>query len=99
MSSSPVSTRISSAVTLLTFPARRATTTAHESRAAFSSNPVPTRGASGKSSGTDCRCMLLPISARLASSCSRNGISAAAMDTNCSGATSMKSMRLGGSNG
>src|SRR3989454_1795260 len=81
---------ISSAVTRVTTPARRAITTAPESRATFSSSPVPTSGASGNSSGTDWRCMLEPMSARLASSCSRNGISAAAIDTSCSGATSAK---------
>ncbi len=42
------------------------------------SMPVPTIGASGSSSGTAWRCMFEPISARLASSCSRNGISAVA---------------------
>ena len=90
---------ISSAVTLLTTPPRRATTTAPESDATFRSSPVPTSGACGNSKGTACRCMLLPMSARLASSCSRNGMSAAAIETSCSGATSMKSMRDGGSNG
>ena len=39
--------------------------------------------------GTAWRCMFEPISARLASSCSRNGISEAATDTICDGATSM----------
>ena len=39
--------------------------------------------------------MLEPISARFASSCSRNGISDAATDTACDGATSMYSMRSG----
>jgi hypothetical protein len=90
---------ISSAVTRVTVPARRAITTAPESRATFSSSPVPTSGACGKRSGTLCRCMLEPINARLASSCSRNGISAAAIDTSCSGATSMKSILDGGSIG
>ena len=90
---------ISSAVTRVTVPARRAMITAPESRATFSSSPVPTSGAWGKRSGTLCRCMLEPMSARLASSCSRNGISAAAMETSCSGATSMKSIRSGGSSG
>jgi hypothetical protein len=65
----------------------------------FSSSPVPTSGAWGKSSGTLCRCMFDPMSARFASSCSRNGINAAAIETNCSGATSMKSIRSGGSSG
>ena len=44
------------------------------------SMPVPTSGASGTSSGTAWRCMFEPIRARLASSCSRNGISDAATD-------------------
>ena len=52
--------------------------------------PVPTSGASGCSSGTAWRCMFEPMSARLASSFSRNGISAAATDTSWFGDTSMK---------
>ena len=36
--------------------------------------PVPISGGSGRSSGTACRIMFEPINARLASSCSRNGI-------------------------
>jgi hypothetical protein len=51
--------------------------------------PVPTNGASARSSGTAWRCMFAPISARLASSCSRNGISAAEIDTIWRGETSM----------
>jgi hypothetical protein len=51
--------------------------------------PVPTSGASLRSSGTDCRCMLEPISARFASSCSRNGIMAVATDTIWRADTSM----------
>ena len=53
--------------------------------------PCPCRrcGASGSSSGTAWRCMFEPISARLASSCSRNGMSAVATDTICLGETSM----------
>ena len=39
--------------------------------------------------------MFEPISARLASSCSRNGISDAATDTICAGATSMYSILSG----
>ena len=39
-----MSTMISSAVTLVIVPARRAMTTAPESRATFSSSPVPTSG-------------------------------------------------------
>ncbi len=90
---------ISSAVTRVTTPARRAITTAPESRATVSSSPVPTNGACGKRSGTDCRCMFDPMSARFASSCSRNGIRAAAIETSCSGATSMKSIRADASSG
>jgi hypothetical protein len=54
------------------------------------------RPSSGRSVGTAWRCMLAPISARFASSCSRNGTSDAATDTICIGATSMYWMRSGG---
>ena len=57
--------------------------------------PVPTSGASAFSSGTAWRCMFEPISARLASSCSRNGIIAVATDQICSGETSIRSTSLG----
>ena len=57
--------------------------------------PVPTSGASVVSSGTAWRCMFEPISARLASSCSRNGIIAVATDQICSGETSTRSTSLG----
>ena len=60
-----------------------------ESRAARASTPVPTSGASDLSSGTAWRCMFDPIRARLASSCSRNGISAVETETICFGDTSM----------
>ena len=72
-----------------TMPPRLHSTTAPESRATMPSRPVPTIGASVRSSGTAWRCMLEPISARLASSFSRNGISAAATDTSCLGLMSM----------
>ncbi len=62
---------------------------APESRATVSSMPVPTSGASAWSSGTAWRCMFEPISARLASSFSRNGMSEAATDTSCLGLTSI----------
>ena len=75
-------------------PAFFATTTSPESTAARYSTPVPTSGACGIISGTACRCMFAPISARFASLCSRNGIIAVAIDTICAGATSMKSMSL-----
>ena len=51
--------------------------------------PVPTSGFSVRSVGTAWRCMFEPISARFASSCSRNGISDAATETTCLGETSM----------
>ena len=63
--------------------------TSPASVAARYSMPVPTSGASLRSSGTDWRCMFEPISARLASSCSRNGIMAVATDTICRADTSM----------
>ncbi len=80
---------IESAETDLTTPAFSATTTSPASTAARYSMPVPTRGLSLVISGTAWRCMLAPISARLASSCSRNGISAVATDTIWRGETSM----------
>ena len=46
------------------------------------SMPVPTIGDDVLMSGTAWRCMLDPMSARLASSFSRKGISDAATDTN-----------------
>jgi len=70
-------------------PSREATTVEPESLATWDSMPVPTSGASERMQGTACRCMLDPISARFASSCSRNGINAAATDTSCFGDTSM----------
>jgi hypothetical protein len=65
------------------------TRTARESRATRSSRPVATNGASVTSNGTAWRCMFEPINARFASSCSRNGISEAAIETSCFGETSM----------
>ncbi len=53
------------------------------------SMPVPTNGDRAWSSGTAWRCMFDPISARFASSFSRNGMSEAATDTSCFGDTSM----------
>ena len=58
--------------------------------------PVPTSGVSARSVGTAWRCMFEPISARFASSCSRNGISEAATDTICFGDTSMYLILSGG---
>ena len=75
-----------------TTPERLQSTTAPESRAVTYSMPVPTYGASARSSGTAWRCMFDPISARLASSFSRNGIRLAATETSCFGLTSMNSI-------
>jgi hypothetical protein len=69
-------------------PSRRHSTTAPESRAVTRSMPVPTSGASPRISGTAWRCMFEPMSARLASSFSRNGIRLAATETSCFGDTS-----------
>ena len=65
------------------------------SSAARASMPVPTSGGSVLRSGTAWRCMFEPIRARLASSCSRNGIRAVATDQICSGDTSIRSTSLG----
>jgi len=62
-------------------PDIHATTTAPESRAVMYSIPVPTNGDRACSSGTACRCMFDPISARFASSFSRKGMRDAATDT------------------
>jgi hypothetical protein len=59
-----------------TTPSSMARIMSAASRAARASMPVPMYGASARSSGTACFCMLAPMSARLASSCSRNGMSA-----------------------
>ena len=75
-------------IDLIDTPVRRAAMAAPESRATTSSMPVPTSGASALTSGTAWRCMFEPISARLASSFSRNGMSAAATETSCFGDTS-----------
>ncbi len=76
-------------------PASCAITTSPVSIAARRSMPVPISGASVTSSGTAWRCMFEPISARLASSCSRNGIIAVATDQICSGETSIRSTSFG----
>ena len=86
---------IFSASTSITVPSERDMTTSPVSIAARYSMPVPTSGACGIISGTACFCMFAPIRARLASLCSRNGISAVATETICAGATSMNSTSLG----
>src|SRR5205085_927647 len=52
-------------------------------------------GAGVRSKGTACRCMFEPISARFASSFSRNGISEAATETSWFGDTSIRLMSSG----
>ncbi len=88
-SSPSTRTMIRSASTESTTPPRLQSTTAPESWATMASRPVPTMGESLRRSGTAWRCMLEPMSARLASSFSRNGMSAAATDTSCFGLMSM----------
>ena len=66
-----------------------------ESLATTDSNPVPTKGFSDLKTGTACRCMFEPINALLASSCSKNGIREAAIETTCWGETSIKSILSG----
>jgi hypothetical protein len=97
VSSSLTRTTMREASTESTVPPRFDTTVTPESTATARSMPVPTSGVSERSVGTAWRCMFEPISARLASSCSRNGISEAATETVCFGETSMKSMRSRGS--
>src|SRR5207253_8392665 len=53
-------------------------------------------GASARTNDTAWRCMLAPMRARLASSCSRNGIMAVATETIYFGETSMRSTSDGG---
>ena len=80
-------TRLAS--TQSTTPSRLATTVTPESRATMPSMPVPISGEVVRTSGTAWRCMFEPMSARLASSCSRNGISEAATETSWFGDTSI----------
>ena len=89
------STVIFSASTSVTVPARLARITSPVSTAARYSSPVPTSGASVMSSGTACFCMFAPMSARFASLCSRNGMSAVPTETICAGLTSMYWMSFG----
>jgi len=66
-----------------------------ELRATSFSIPVATIGGSVIKRGTACRCMLEPINARLASSCSKNGMSPADTPTIWLGETSMYSICSG----
>ena len=81
--------RIVSASTLTTLPATGEITHDRESIATLLSIPVPTIGAFGYISGTACRCILDPINALFASSCSKKGINAAATLKIWFGETSM----------
>ena len=92
---SDVSTINRVASTKSTVPSFSAMTTSPVSIAARRSMPVPISGASVLSSGTACFCMFAPISARLASSCSRNGIIAVPTDHSCCGETSIRSTSSG----
>jgi len=89
VSSSFTRTTMREASTESTVPPRRLTTVTPESIATGRSIPVPTSGVSERSVGTAWRCMFDPMSARLASSCSRNGMREAATETICFGLTSM----------
>ena len=75
-----------------TFPPLFATIVTPESFPTDSSIPVPINGASGFNNGTACLIILEPIKALFASSFSKNGINAAATETNCFGETSIKSI-------
>ena len=86
---------MASAVTFSTVPAALAVTITPESRATRLSMPVATYGASVFTNGTACRCMLDPMRARLASSCSRNGIKEVEIETSWRGDISTKSISLG----
>ena len=72
-----------------TKPLLFATIVTPESNATSASIPVPTKGDSGFNKGTACLIIFDPIKALLASSFSKNGINAAATDTNCFGETSI----------
>ena len=82
-------TRTRSAETDFTTPPRLASTHTPESTPALYSMPVPTMGLSVLSRGTAWRCMLEPIMARFASSCSRKGMQAVATDTTILGVMSI----------
>jgi hypothetical protein len=83
---------IRDASTSTTSPSRLATMATPESLATTPSMPVPTRGASALIRGTAWRCMLEPISARLASSFSRKGIRDAETLTSWLGEMSISSI-------
>ena len=88
-------TTILDASTLSTTPEFLATIQTPESLATTVSKPVPTNGFSALKTGTACLCIFEPINALLASSCSKNGISEAAIETTCWGETSINSILSG----
>src|SRR4051794_37825132 len=79
----------------MTSPSSSARITSPVSSAARRSMPVPTSGESAWSSGTAWACMFEPISARFASSCSRNGMRAVVTDQIWFGETSIRSTSFG----
>ncbi len=85
--------------TYFTVPSPSAASSTRLSCATNSSRPVPTMGASGSNRGTAWRIMLEPISARLASLCSKKGIKLAAMEAIWFGATSISSSSFGSTTG
>ena len=76
-------TTILEASTLSTTPEFLATIHTPESLATTDSKPVPTSGFSALRTGTACLCILDPMRALFASSCSKKGIKDAAIDTTC----------------
>ena len=80
---------IFSASTYNTTPLPSALINTLESDATDFSNPVPTIGDWGNNKGTACLIILEPISALLASSCSKKGINDAEIDEIWFGATSV----------
>jgi c-di-GMP-binding flagellar brake protein YcgR len=77
------------ASTQITSQSSRATTTYQEFSQTILSIQVQTTGDSGLTSGTACLIMFVPISARVASSCSRKGSNAVSTDIICFGETSI----------
>ncbi|MDR3150436.1 MAG: hypothetical protein LBU14_02190 [Candidatus Peribacteria bacterium] len=77
------------ASTQITSQSSSAITTYHEPSPTILSIQVQTIGASGLTRGTACLIIFEPISALVASSCSKNGISEVSTDTICFGETSI----------
>ena len=75
----------------MTTPSSSARISLPEYLEANSSIPVATSGASGKTQGTACFCILLPIRARLALLCSKKGTIDVAIEKPWLAATSIKS--------